>query len=317
MKIGLFTWPFNDVPFEKILKFARNLGCQTIEVATDTGRNNHLKLEKVLSGGATEYKHLVNSYGLEISALSCHIDSQLVGGPHGVETDRIFKGSVEEKIRYGIERVKKTIECAAVLDVTTINGFLGCVNFSWVYPWPGGVGLWEEGYRQLVERWSPLLDYCKTHAVKFAHEPFPQQQAFNVETAKRLLEVFGMRKELGFNLDPANLTWFLVDPVAFVEEFGERIYSVHAKDAEIVEENLRYSGILPLGNRDNPRRGFRFRVVGWGQINWKRLITALLMVGYDGTLSIEHEDPWLDRVDGCRKAFSFLKSLLPEKAELE
>ncbi|MDW8034182.1 MAG: hypothetical protein RMI79_04540, partial [Nitrososphaerota archaeon] len=105
VKIGLFTWPLNDVPFEKVLKFARNLGCQTIEVATDTGRDNHLKLEKVLSGGATEYKHLVNSYGLEISALSCHIDSQLVGGPHGVEADRIFKGSVEEKIRYGIERV--------------------------------------------------------------------------------------------------------------------------------------------------------------------------------------------------------------------
>ncbi|MEM2689938.1 MAG: sugar phosphate isomerase/epimerase [Nitrososphaerota archaeon] len=317
MKIGLFTWPFNDVPLEKVLKFASRLGCQAIEVATDTGRDYHLNLERVLKGGATEYKRLISSYNLEISALSCHIDSQLIGGPHGVETDRIFRGTPEEKIKYGVERVKKTIECAAALDVTVINGFLGCVNFSWLYPWPGGSELWEKAYEQIAERWSAILDYCGSHGVRFAHEPFPQQQAFSIETAKELLKAFGMRRELGFNLDPANLMWFLVDPVSFIEEFGERIYSVHAKDAEVVQENVRYSSILLLGSRDNPRRGFRFRVVGWGQIDWRRLITALIMVNYDGVLSIEHEDPWLDRVDGCIKAFNFLKSLVPEKVGLE
>ena len=316
MKIGLFTWPFNEYPLEKVLRFANRTGFQAIELATDTGRDNHLKLEKILKGGASEFKKLIKSYDLEISALSCHKDSQLIGGPHGIETDTIFKGSAQEKIEYGIKRVRMTIEAAAALDVTTINGFIGTINFSWIYPWPGGPELWKEAYATLAERWMPILDFCRSQGVKFAHEPFPQQQAFSIETAKELLKAFDMRRELGFNLDPANLMWFLVDPVAFVEEFGDRILSVHAKDAEIVEENLRYTGILPLGNRENPKRGFRFRIVGWGQIDWRKLITALLMVGYDGVLSVEHEDPWFDKVDGCRKAFNFLKELVPIKEEL-
>jgi len=317
MKIGLFTWPLGDLPFEKVLRFASKMGCEAVEIATDTGRETHIKLDKILSGGSSEYKRLVNNYGLEISALSCHIDSQLVGGPYDEQTDRIFKGVPEEKIRYGVERVKKTIEAAALLDVTTINGFMGCVNFSWIYPWPGGPQLWNSAYSKIVERWSPLLDLCKSQGVKFAHEPFPQQQAFSVETAKELLKAFNMRKELGFNLDPANLLWFLVDPVVFVEEFGDRIYSVHGKDAEITDRYLKYTGILPLGNKQNPQRGFRFRAVGWGQIDWKKLITALLIVNYDGVISIEHEDPWLDRIDGCLKAFNFLKQIIPERVQLE
>jgi len=309
-------WPLIDYPLEKVLKIANRIGFQAVEFATDTGRDNHFKLEKVLSGGASELKRIITSYEFEISAFSCHKDSQLIGGPHGIETDTILKAPPQEKINYGIKRVKITIEAAAALDVGVVNGFLGTVNFSWVYPWPGGFELWENAYNTLVERWMPILDFCKSQGVKFAHEPFPQQQAFNVETARRLLKAFDMREELGFNLDPANLLWFLLDPVAFVEEFGNRILSVHAKDAEIVEENLRYTGILPLGSRENPKRGFRFRIVGWGQINWKKLITSLMITGYDGVLSVEHEDPWFDKIDGIRKAFNFLKDIVPVKGDL-
>jgi sugar phosphate isomerase/epimerase len=315
MKIGLNLWPFNDIPLEKVLKFASRVGYEAVEIAVDTGRDNHLKLDYILSGGASSFKKMIGKYGLELSALSCHIDSQLIGGPYTVETDTIFKGSPEEKMKYGFERVKKAVEVAAALDVDVINGFVGCENFSSWFPWPGGVHLWEEGYKKIVERWNPVLDVFGAHGVKFAHEPFPQQQAYNIETSEALLKAFNMRKEFGFNLDPANLLWCLVDPVIFVKKLGERIFSVHAKDGELVEENLSYSGSVATGDWKRFDRGFRFRVVGWGQIDWKRLITALVMVKYNGVLSVEHEDPWLNRTDGCKKAINYLKPLLPELEE--
>jgi len=90
---------------------------------------------------------------------------------------------------------------------------------------------------------------------------------------------------------------------------------VHAKDGELVKENLDYSGSVATGNWRRFDRGFRFRVAGWGQIDWRRLITALVMIKYDHVLSVEHEGPWLNRTDGCRKAINFLKPLIPEPEE--
>ncbi|RLI11086.1 hypothetical protein DRO35_05580, partial [Candidatus Bathyarchaeota archaeon] len=73
---------------------------------------------------------------------------------------------------------------------------------------------------------------------------------------------------------------------------------------------LSFSGITPTGSWTRPDRGFRFRVVGWGDVEWKRVITALVEVGYDYVLSYEHEDPVMSREDGCEKCIAFLKPLI-------
>lgn len=316
MKIGIFTVVFNDRPLEEVLKFASELGYEAVEIAADK-LSNHINIDEILKGKASEYKRLISSYDLEISALSNHIESQLIGGPHGVDTDTIFKGSPEEKMKYGVERMKKTAEAAAMLDVPVVNGFVGCENWARWFIWPGGLELWEKGYETIAERWQPVLDVFESHGVKFAHEPHPQEQAYNTETAEALLKALNYRKCFGFNLDPANLLWCLCDPVIFVKRLGERIFHVHAKDAEIVKEELGFSGVAATGDWRRTDRGFRFRIVGWGDVEWKRLLTALQMVGFQYVLSVEHEDPWINREDGCRKAIQFLKPLLLEPIERE
>jgi len=50
----------------------------------------------------------------------------LVLGPHHSDTDIIFMGTPEEKIKYGIERMKKTAQAAAALGVKIVTGFCGC-----------------------------------------------------------------------------------------------------------------------------------------------------------------------------------------------
>jgi len=83
-----------------------------------------------------------------------------------------------------------------------------------------------------------------------------------------------------------------------------------------VKENLPISGVIPTGAWRRLGRGFRFRVVGWGDVKWKRVMTALLEVGYDFVLSYEHEDPVMSREDSCEKTIAFLKPLII-KAPLE
>ncbi|MCS7142155.1 MAG: TIM barrel protein, partial [Candidatus Nitrosocaldus sp.] len=115
------------------------------------------------------------------------------------------------------------------------------------------------------------------------------------------------------NFDPSHLVWQLIDPVVFIKKFGDRIYHSHAKDGELVEENVRISGVTSHGSWTRPTRGFRFRIPGWGQVPWKRVITAFAEVGYDYVLSYEHEDPVMSQDDGLEKTIEFLRPLIIKK----
>jgi sugar phosphate isomerase/epimerase len=210
-----------------------------------------------------------------------------------------------------MERMKKTAETAAALDVPVVNGFIGAPNWGawYVYP-PAHEQVFEDGFALFAERWGEILDAFNAQGVKFAHEVHPQEQAYNIETAKKALKAINYDKAFGFNFDPSHFVWQLIDSVVFIKTFGERIYHAHAKDGELVKENLSLSGCVPTGAWQRPDRGFRFRVPGWGDVPWKRVITALSEVGYDYVLSFEHEDPVMSQEDGCEKCISFLAPLI-------
>ena len=238
----------------------------------------------------------------------------MVLGPHDASTDEWFKGSADEKIKYATACLKKTAEAAAALDVPVVTGFIGSPNWAawYVYP-PTYEKIFENGFSLFAERWGDILDTFDQYGIKFAHEVHPQEQAYNTETAEQALKAIGFRKSFGFNFDPSHFVWQCMDPVVFIKKFGERIYHCHAKDAELVKENLATSGCIPTGSWKRNTRGFRFRTVGWGSVEWKRIITALCEVGYDYVLSYEHEDPVMSAEDGVEKCITFLKPLIIKK----
>jgi len=301
---------FNEWPFEKVLTYVAKLGYETVEIACWKG-STHIDIDRIVAGEATRYRRLVEDHGLTISGLSNHLEGQLVLGPHDASTDAWYRGSPEAKVEYGMARMKRTAEAAAALDIPVVNGFIGAPNWGawYVFP-PGNEQLFEQGFELFAERWGEILDVFADHGIKFAHEVHPQQQAYNIETAEHAVKAIGGRKEFGFNFDPSHLVWQGIDPVVFIKRFGSRIYHAHAKDAELVRENLAVSGVLSTGSWMRAGRGFRFRVVGWGDVEWKRVMTAMLEVGYDYVLSYEHEDPVMSREDGCEKCLSFLKRLV-------
>ena len=240
--------------------------------------NGHFDIDEVVSGNnAKKIKDLAKKYKLTISALSNHTEGQWVLGPHTKDTDAFFKGSPAEKIKFGMERMKKTAKASAALEVRVFCGFIGCEKFSRWFPWPYPEG-WDEMANDFVERWGEILDTFEKEGVRFAHEPHPNEYVYNVETAIKSVELMGGRKESGFNYDPANIVIQGIDPVIFVQELGGRIYHAHAKDGEAVEHNVRRSGLQAAGKWGRIDRGFRFRIPGWGCVPWRRVLTEMRLV---------------------------------------
>ena len=82
------------------------------------------------------------------------------------------------------------------------------------------------------------------------------------------------------------------------------------RSAELVKHNIALGGTLMHGDMSALEHTYRFRIPGWGQVEWKRLITELSMIGYTGSLSYEHEDVTMSRMDGVEKTAEFLKPLI-------
>jgi sugar phosphate isomerase/epimerase len=144
--------------------------------------------------------------------------------------------------------------------------------------------------------------------VRFALEVHPTEIAFDLVTAKRALSAVDRRPEFGFNFDPSHLHWQGVNPVRFLEEFADRIFHVHVKDAVVTLDGR--SGILSSHlDFGSAGRGWDFRSPGRGGVNFEEILRALNRIGYAGPLSVEWEDCGMDREHGAREACAFVRRM--------
>lgn len=309
MKLGFFTANFTEKPLEEVARLAAEHGYETLEIPAYEG-NGQFEIADALKGSyAKEVRQMTSSLGLDIAALSNHSDSFLIMGPTGKDTDFIYKGTPEEKIRHGTECLIRTAQAANALEVPVVVGYPGVENWGRFFFFPYGQG-WSEYEEQFAARFTPILNRFQEYGVKFAIEIHPNSFVYDTLTAERALELVNYHPCLGYNLDPANVLYLSLSAELMVDRLKDRIFHVHAKDAELVEHNLPLGGTLMQGDMRRLDRSFRFRIPGWGDVRWKKLITELSMVGYNGVLSYEHEDVTMSRMDGVIKTAEFLKPLL-------
>lgn len=309
LRLSVCLQPLYPLGLDGALAAVRKLDVDAVELPVDA-QSPLVELRDLTSGGAAAFKRRLADRGVAISALSIHQEGQLLLGPHHADTDGVFRGTPAEKSAYARERMLLAARAAAELGVPIVVGFVGAEDYTRFFPWPDEHG-WEKSQAVFVERMSPILDEYRKLGVVFAHEPHPKQFVYNTETALESVKLLSGHPAWRFNLDPANLILAGVDPVVFVAELKDRVVHVHAKDAEIVAHNAARSGLLAHGAWDRPDRGFRFRIPGWGDVPWKRLVTELVLQGYRGHLAIENEDPIFHPLDGLAKAADFLRPLLP------
>jgi sugar phosphate isomerase/epimerase len=154
--------------------------------------------------------------------------------------------------------------------------------------------------------------------VTIAIEAHPGFLVYNVSTLLRLREATG--PAIAANFDPSHLWWQQADPLAVVAALGEAgaLAHVHAKDTELVPARIARDGVLETTPSDRPHeRAWRFRTVGLGhpEREWAELLEALRAAGYDGTVSVEHEDRLLPAEEGLARAVELLRRVRPTGPE--
>jgi sugar phosphate isomerase/epimerase len=154
--------------------------------------------------------------------------------------------------------------------------------------------------------------------VKLALEPHPGFLVYNVETALRLRQATGT--SLGVNFDPSHFFWQGVDVPTAIRALGDSIFHVHAKDVAIDTQNVALNGVIDAKSyRRMAERSWLFRSVGWGHdaLEWKRIVSALRLAGYDYVMSIEHEDALASVDEGLRAAVATLSGIVLTEPPVE
>ena len=311
MKVGVFAVLFSDMPLEKALDYIVATGCEAVEIGTGAYCNNvHCPVDELLAdkSKATAWMRKITDRGLEISALSCH--GNALHPDAGVA-------------RAHHEAFVKSIDLASMLGIETVVNFSGCPGDhagakypNWVTcPWPLDFGeilkyQWDE---VAIPYWKEMNATLKAKHVRVALEMHPGFLVYNTETALRLRKICG--EQIGVNFDPSHLFWQGMDPVYALRKLGAEnaVFYFHAKDCKVDEINTKTNGVLDTKSyTEELQRSWIFRTVGYGHGTdvWKDIVSTLRKIGYNGALSIEHEDSLMSGDEGFKKAVAFLKEVL-------
>ena len=310
--ITLFTGQWADLPLETLAEKASAWGFDGLELAC---WGDHFEVDKALEDDAYVRSRwdILNKYGLKCFAISNHLVGQCVCDPidqrhKGILPPRIWGDGDPEGVRQrAAEEMKNTARAAKLFGVDIVNGFTGSAVWAMLYFFPPtSQADIDAGYKDFADRWLPILEVFKEEGIKFALEVHPTEIAYDIITAQRALKAINYHPNFGFNFDPSHLIHQFVDPVAFIDEFPERIFHVHVKDSrvQLTGRNSILSSHLDFGD---PRRGWDFVSPGHGDVKWDPIIRALNRAGYNGPLSIEWEDSGMDREFGAPEALEMIR----------
>jgi len=317
--VTLFTGQWADLPLETLAQKAAQWGYDGLELAC---WGDHLDVDKAAIDKAycQNQRAILEKYNLQLFAISHHLAGQLVCDPNNDSRSDAFApekcaGDAQAKREWAVETMKNTARAAKNLGLKVVNGFSGSSIWHLLYSFPPvPPQMIDAGFKYFADMWNPIFDVFDECGVKFALEVHPTEIAFDIITAHKALEAVNHRETFGFNFDPSHLHWQMVDPVRFIEEFSDRIYHVHMKDAAIQLNGK--SGILASHlDFGDPRRGWDFRSLGRGGVDFEEIIRALNQIKYNGPLSVEWEDSRMDREHGAQEACSFTKDVDFEPSE--
>ncbi len=300
MKLGLMTAAFPDLTLEQVARWAASEGFEALEVAcwpASGGEKRryagvtHIDVDGFDERRASEVRGLLDGCGLEISSLAYY--------PNNLDPDPDVRSGANDHLR-------NVILAAEMLGVGLVGTFIGRDQRRSV----------EDNLAEVAKVWPDLVRFAGDHGVSIVIENCPmifsadewpggKNLAYSPAIWRRLFEIVNA-DNFGLNLDPSHLVWQFIDYERAVREFGPRIRHVHAKDMEIDRNGLFENGVMSAG------MGWQIpRLPGLGEIRWERFVAALYRVGYEGAISIEHEDRSFEGdVDLVKRGFLLARDVL-------
>lgn len=310
--VTMITGQWGDMSCDDLFAFMQKVGFDGAELATA-----HIDIQKILNepGYCDKKWEQLKKYNLNCWAISNHCVGQAVldkidARHRSVLPDHVWgDGDPDGVNKRAAQEMIDTARAAKKFGAKVITGFTGSSVWQYLYSFPPLPFAWiDDAFALLKERWTPILDVFQECGIKFALEVHPTEIAFDIHTAARALEALDNHPAFGFNFDPSHLIWQGVDPVKFIRRFPDRIFHVHMKDAglQLNGENGILASHLNFGD---PRRGWDFRSLGHGSVNFEEIIRALNDIKYEGPLSVEWEDSGMDRYFGAKEAYEFVKKV--------
>lgn len=291
---------------------ASEAGVEQVEFCTGGwSEAPHIDLDRLLEDRKERDRFLgsVHDRGMTVSALNAN----------GNQLHPVIGRKVDEVVR-------KSVELARLLDVPTIVLMSGLpaggpndVNPNWVTTsWPPETQTmlnyqWNE---VAIPYWRDLAALGRQKGIRFAVEMHGTQLVYNADTLLRLRDAVG--DVVGANLDPSHPMWMGADPRMVARALSGAIHNVHAKDSRLQPHVVAVNGLLGTQPPEQAQhRPWNYVTLGLGypggQQFWGQFLSDLRAAGYDGVLSIEHEDVGMDALEGVVQTVALLKSVMLTK----
>jgi sugar phosphate isomerase/epimerase len=278
MKLGFVSAIFDTYSFEEVIDFASENDYECVELACwPQGKAErryagvaHINVDTLTNDRIEYIKKYVFDKGVEISSLAFY--------PNTMDSDLAKR---EENIIH----LKKVIKASHDLGVDMVTTFVGRDQYQSI----------EENLVLFKEIWPDIITYAEQLNVKIAIENCPMlfgkdqwPGGQNLATTPSIWrEMFNAidSQYFGLNYDPSHFVWQMIDYIKPIYEFKDKIFHVHYKDIKVYEEKLNDVGIMAY-----PLEFMSPKLPGLGDVDWRKYVSALTDIGYDGFTCVEIED---------------------------
>lgn len=274
MYVGLLTARFkNEKNLEQIAAYAGEAGYEALEIHT-----RHLDIRGVLDDGGETVRKLMQTHGLRISSIAHYVP---------------FNGDGASPEPF-VKDMTDVIAAAEALGVDTVCTLAG-------FETPGKTKM-QTLREDVPDVFGPLAEQAARKNIRIAFENWFRSNLQHLDHFAACLDAIG-KDNVGLNFDPSHLYWQRIDYLAALREFADRIFHTHAKDVALREDVLARVGVLDGS-------WWRYVIPGFGEIDWGRYILALREIGFEGAVSVEHEDSAFDSEGGFDKALRHLEQFV-------
>ena len=303
MKLGIISSILDGWTYEEMIDEISRIGYECVEVACwpqgkaerKYGGVSHIDVNNLDEEKKEHILSYVAEHGITISALA-YYPNTMDGNP--------------DKRKASIEHLYKVIDAASFLGIDLVTTFIGRVTELPV----------EDNLEIFAEVWPPIIKYAASKGVRIGIENCPMlfdrtnwpggQNLFTSPVLWRKMFEIIPDRNFGINFDPSHFVWQQMDYIAPIYEFKDRIFHVHFKDIKLYPEKLKECGVMayPLDYMDP-------KIPGYGDVEWKRFVSALTDIRYDGFACVEVEDRAFEGsmekiIDSLKQSYKYMRALV-------
>jgi len=307
--------PYNNIL--SISKWASSLGYRGVQIPAWDKRAIDLDLAAESKTYCDEYKGKLTDLGLTITQLPAYLAGQVLAIHPAY--DQLFQGfhpaglKGNARTEWAVDQLKKCIRASVNVGTNVIPVLSGGFAWHMVYPWPQRPkGIIDEAFRELALRWRPILDLANGMGVAIAYELHPGSDIHDGASYEMFLDRVDNHPAACLNYDPSHLLLQQLDYLEFIQLYGDRIKGFHVKDAE-----FRPSGRVGVYGGYQPwaQRAGRFRSLGDGQIDFRKIFSLFAEFGYTGWAVLEWECCVKSPEQGASEGASFITQHIIETTD--